>query len=89
MNVDTIDDPLMREATIAQISSYGQTPKLLFTSKHPPKNYNKLHQAIQECIFSKPDSLIPYPSGSSNSPVGSIVLVNELPLALGIRKVAL
>jgi hypothetical protein len=34
VDVDAIDDPVIRTATIAQISSYGQTPKQLFTKPH-------------------------------------------------------
>ena len=35
VDVDAIEDDVMRRATIAQISSYGQTPKQLFTKPHP------------------------------------------------------
>jgi hypothetical protein len=34
VDVDAIEDDVMRRATIAQISSYGQTPKQLFSKPH-------------------------------------------------------
>lgn len=76
----------MREATLAQISSYGQTPKQLFKDKHPPKNIQKLGQAIADCVFSHPEQLSAYPIGSG-TPVGSIVFVNEMPMVVGPRRV--
>lgn len=40
VDIDTITDPIERRATIAQISSFGQTPKQIFTKSHP-KRINK------------------------------------------------
>jgi WD40 repeat protein len=37
VDIDKIADPLLREATIEQIRSFGQTPKLLFAAPHPPR----------------------------------------------------
>lgn len=34
VDIDAIEDPVMREATIAQIHNFGQTPKLLFRKPH-------------------------------------------------------
>ncbi|CAM9129947.1 unnamed protein product, partial [Ectocarpus fasciculatus] len=37
VDVDTIQDPVMRDATIAQINNFGQTPTRLFQKPHPKK----------------------------------------------------
>ncbi|CAM9941922.1 unnamed protein product, partial [Phaeothamnion confervicola] len=37
VDLDAIDDPLLREATIAQIHNFGQTPSRLFKKPHPPR----------------------------------------------------
>eukprot|EP00762_Andalucia_godoyi_P001680 ANDGO_07160.mRNA.1 Protein SPIRRIG len=34
---DEIEDPVRREATIAQINNFGQTPRQLFTKPHPSR----------------------------------------------------
>ncbi|XP_071786935.1 neurobeachin-like isoform X3 [Asterias amurensis] len=38
VNLDTIDDPIMREAIENQIRSFGQTPAQLMTEPHPPRS---------------------------------------------------
>jgi Beige/BEACH domain/PH domain associated with Beige/BEACH/WD domain, G-beta repeat len=35
VDLDAIDDPMLREATIAQIHNFGQTPTRLFKKAHP------------------------------------------------------
>jgi len=37
VDVDAITDKITRDATLAQIHSYGQTPRKLFDSPHPRK----------------------------------------------------
>jgi hypothetical protein len=37
VDVDAITDPIMRDATIAQINNFGQTPSKLFGKPHPKK----------------------------------------------------
>lgn len=39
IDVDLITDPVEKLATITQISSFGQTPKQLFFSPHPPRKF--------------------------------------------------
>lgn len=39
VDIDEIKDEVMLKATIAQISSYGQTPRLLFRRPHPERVY--------------------------------------------------
>ncbi|KAN0082499.1 hypothetical protein V8E55_008294 [Tylopilus felleus] len=38
IDLDKITDPLEREATIGIIHNFGQTPRKLFSSPHPPRN---------------------------------------------------
>ena len=42
MDVDAITDPVLRDATIAQINNFGQTPTKLFDKPHPKKTVNSL-----------------------------------------------
>jgi hypothetical protein len=37
VDVDAITDPIMKEATIAQINNFGQTPSCLFLRPHPKR----------------------------------------------------
>jgi len=37
VNIDAITDPMLREATLAQINNFGQTPARLFMKPHPKK----------------------------------------------------
>lgn len=37
VSIDSIQDPLLRRATVEQIRSFGQCPLQLFTKVHPPK----------------------------------------------------
>lgn len=39
IDIDSIEDKILKEATISQISSYGQTPKQLFKKPHPGTRY--------------------------------------------------
>ncbi|KAF0692364.1 Aste57867_16541 [Aphanomyces stellatus] len=43
VDIDAITDPLLREATLAQIENFGQTPSKLFNSPHPPRKVPQLH----------------------------------------------
>lgn len=40
VDVDAISDPILRDATIAQINNFGQTPTKLFDKPHPKKTVN-------------------------------------------------
>ncbi|ETV82224.1 hypothetical protein, variant [Aphanomyces astaci] len=42
IDIDTIQDPLLREATMAQIENFGQTPSKLFNSPHPARKVPQL-----------------------------------------------
>lgn len=37
VNIDAITDPILKEATLAQINNFGQTPARLFSKPHPRK----------------------------------------------------
>ncbi|OQR94405.1 hypothetical protein ACHHYP_01322 [Achlya hypogyna] len=43
IDLDAIDDPVLREATLAQIENFGQTPSKLFNSPHPQRKVPSLH----------------------------------------------
>ncbi len=44
VDIDAIDDAVLREATEAQIEHYGQTPSQLMTKPHPPR------LPLEECV---------------------------------------
>ncbi|EGC29360.1 hypothetical protein DICPUDRAFT_159064 [Dictyostelium purpureum] len=77
VDIDSIEDQLTRDATIAQIHSYGQTPKQIFTKPHPKKNWNKTIRVVQDCIFTKPEKLTSYTMFQYRSPIGSIAITND------------
>jgi len=90
VDIDAIEDVISKEATIAQISSYGQTPKQLFKKPHPERDpYNKLNLVNPDAIFLKVDKLAPYPMWSTGTPVGSLTMHNDTPIAIGYNKALL
>merc|ERR1711988_1431616 len=82
VDVDAITDDVLREATIAQISSYGQTPKQLFTKPHPAKS---VMLAIPP-ILRSPERLMATPMWSLGISIEFLTIVNGTPLALGGQK---
>jgi hypothetical protein len=58
VNIDAIEDKVTKEATIAQISSYGQTPKQLFKKPHPQKDVNAQLALLTDTVFSHPGSFV-------------------------------
>jgi hypothetical protein len=38
LDLDSISDPLQKEATAGIIHNFGQTPKQMFTAPHPPRS---------------------------------------------------
>lgn len=46
VDIESITDPLMKEATISQIDNFGQTPSQLFFEPHPSR-----HRILLEFIF--------------------------------------
>ena len=97
VNIDAIEDKVTKEATIAQISSYGQTPKQLFKKPHPgislesfspfsERDVSSQLSLLQDAIFTHPERLSPYPMWSTSFPVGRLLLIDDTPIALGLNK---
>jgi len=38
VDIDAITDRILRDATIAQLQNFGQTPRQLFDTQHPPRH---------------------------------------------------
>jgi WD40 repeat protein len=90
VDLDKITDEIERAATIAQISSYGQTPKQLWKTKaHPKKNIQKMLQTLSECVYTCPEKLAPHPAWTIVNPVGTIMFIGEQPYALANKRVLL
>lgn len=53
VDVDAIVDPVERQAAIAQINSYGQIPRQLFTKPHPPR----LQQPAPPALLADPGTV--------------------------------
>lgn len=89
VDIDSITDPVLKEANIAQISSYGQVPKQLFKKAHPVKNISSLNQLMNETILIHPERLSAYPlwSTQNSSAIGYIALLDEYPSPIGLNKV--
>jgi len=87
VDIDSIEDSLTRDATIAQIHSYGQTPKLLFTKPHPKKNWSKTTNLYQDSIYCKPEKLSSYLMFNQRSPIGSISIAGDSPIHLPPQRI--
>lgn len=84
---DKIEDELMRRATIAQIQSYGQTPRQLFRKPHPARH----PLVLPPSVFSAPERLQPSPLErvTLEGPVTALAVVRDSPLALPPSRVLL
>ncbi len=82
VNVDTIADPVERQAAIAQINSYGQVPRQLFLKPHPPR----LHRPHVSQFLKDPASVTSSLLFVSSMSVGSLMLVHSSPVALRPRE---
>ncbi|KYR01680.1 BEACH domain-containing protein [Tieghemostelium lacteum] len=89
VEIDTIEDKLTRDATIAQIHSYGQTPKQLFTKPHPKKNWAKTMKTYESCIYNKYDKLMCFSMWNIKTPVGSIAISGDTTIPLAPQKILL
>lgn len=85
VDVEAIRDPVERQAAIAQINSYGQVPRQLFTKPHPPR----LQLPPIPQLLLHPASLEASLLWKSLRPVGSIALVHMSPVALGPKELLL
>mmetsp|Transcript_362 Transcript_362/g.1054 ORF Transcript_362/g.1054 Transcript_362/m.1054 type:complete len:1779 (-) Transcript_362:1128-6464(-) len=86
-DIATSDDPVQHAANIAQIQSYGQTPKQLFTRPHPQRSRKALSQAPS--VYSHPQNLSARPMWSTSSSVGFLAVVGDTTVALGRKKLLL
>jgi hypothetical protein len=54
VDIDAITDETTRNATIAQINNFGQTPSQLFKKPHPKRQVS----ASSQTIYSHPNNLV-------------------------------
>jgi len=85
VDVDSIEDNVVRHATIAQISSYGQTPRQLFRRPHP----EKMWKDPEPTVYSHPNQLWPYPLTVSSFAIHRIDMVEGQPIPQRPNKVLL
>ncbi|ELR13959.1 Beige/BEACH domain containing protein [Acanthamoeba castellanii str. Neff] len=85
VEVDSIQDEVMRKATIAQISSYGQTPRLLFRRAHPEKVWRE----PEPTVYSHPHQLWSYPLLVCTFEIHRIDLVDGQPIPQRAKRVLL
>jgi WD40 repeat protein len=78
VDVDSLTDPVERAAVIAQINSYGQVPKQLFTKPHPPR----LQQPQVPALLKEPSQLRAAVLFRTPRSVGSLALVHNSPVVL-------
>jgi factor associated with neutral sphingomyelinase activation len=52
VDLETVDDPVQKASLEAQIQEFGQTPKLLFSTPHPPRfiNHGKIKLATPDLL---------------------------------------
>jgi hypothetical protein len=82
VDVDSIEDEVMRRATISQISSFGQQPRRLFAKAHPSRTAKSLRRS---CVTDTA-GIAGSPHTAALSAVGSLALVTEgraVPVARG------
>ena len=72
VDVDAIEDPLMRAAAVTQINSYGQTPRQLFRKPHPPRAALPSVSAAAVHSPSARESLTPSAAAQLQSEVASL-----------------
>uniref|UniRef100_A0A4W6DYD4 Neurobeachin n=1 Tax=Lates calcarifer TaxID=8187 RepID=A0A4W6DYD4_LATCA len=77
VNLDSITDPSLREATEAQIQSFGQTPSQLLIEPHPPRS-SAMHLSPLMFKDQMQQDVIMVLKFPSNSPV-THVAANTLP----------
>ncbi|KAG7243069.1 hypothetical protein INR49_016444 [Caranx melampygus] len=77
VSLDSITDPLLREATEAQIQSFGQTPSQLLIEPHPPRS-SAMHLSPLMFKDQMQQDVIMVLKFPSNSPV-THVAANTLP----------
>ena len=83
VDLESVDDPIMRESVEAQIANFGQIPMQLFTKPHPPRSYSP-SLPMQDAYYlsfkgsTVPTFIDPIASfGADVSPFGSAVLCEK------------
>lgn len=76
VDIETIDDPMQKKATISFINNFGQTPKQLFKRPHPQKRTTAKY--AHDAIISRtngPERLLSSPDAFKEivSPVGQLI----------------
>jgi hypothetical protein len=78
VNIDEIDDPVRRMATIGIIDNFGQTPKQLFKRPHPQRKLlpgtNQLMWIARQNMLHRLVSAV-HPIKDINAPVGQVGLL--------------
>lgn len=46
VNIDSVPDPAMKAAILAQINHFGQTPRQLFLKSHPKRKWIQKHPPL-------------------------------------------
>eukprot|EP01121_Diplochlamys_sp_Union-15-3_P019956 TRINITY_DN7642_c0_g1_i1.p1 TRINITY_DN7642_c0_g1~~TRINITY_DN7642_c0_g1_i1.p1 ORF type:complete len:629 (+),score=81.03 TRINITY_DN7642_c0_g1_i1:50-1888(+) len=84
-DINAITDPVTKQATIAQINNYGQTPKQIFYKPHLARKVIEPLDTIQL----NPDKLKTYPIYSIGGPIAFLSMINNEPVVLGPNKTIL
>jgi hypothetical protein len=58
VDIDAIEDELVKNATIAQINNFGQTPSKIFHKEHVRKYVPDVIKKIQDMILTEPNALV-------------------------------
>ena len=75
VDIDDIEDPVLRESTICQIHNFGQTPTQLFFEPHPKRNvYVKVQGSRQASRSRQNDQLLPSSTRTSFASTSSFGL---------------
>nr|KAE8946666.1 hypothetical protein PF009_g3725 [Phytophthora fragariae] len=59
VDIDQIEDPVMRAATLAQIENFGQTPSRIFSSPHPQRKVPTLQPSATTNVLASDASSVP------------------------------
>jgi WD40 repeat protein len=83
VDIDKINDPLTRNATIGFINNFGQMPKQLFKRPHPPRKIKLVQNVVEPSPLGNPTS---GPSAASSDRLFYHHLRNLLPSVQPVRE---
>eukprot|EP00004_Rigifila_ramosa_P008171 TRINITY_DN1935_c0_g1_i6.p1 TRINITY_DN1935_c0_g1~~TRINITY_DN1935_c0_g1_i6.p1 ORF type:complete len:1836 (-),score=377.69 TRINITY_DN1935_c0_g1_i6:25-5445(-) len=76
VDIESIEDPVVRAATIAQISNFGQTPSRLFDKPHPPRRHPiPVATPTFDRMWATPSAIVAKEMGE---PISDIKPINEI-----------